>query len=196
RAGGQSSGTSSGGTFNGENTVTTAAAAQFVAPGAPDYDYSIQSSSPAVGQGVAVAGVTIDIDQQPRGNPPDLGADQHLPLPTARTTAATYDPGSGLWQIRNSNSTGFANLGMFTYGLGGNNSFPVVGRWNGTTVGIGEVEVIDGAVPGQGKVLTWKLRDSLTPGAPDVASFAYGAQADIPVAADSDANRTTTPGTY
>src|SRR5262249_18456546 len=62
-------GTSSGGTINGENTVTTVADAQFVAPGAPDYDYSIQSSSPAVGQGVAVSGVTIDIDQQPRGNP-------------------------------------------------------------------------------------------------------------------------------
>src|SRR5262249_17676807 len=120
----------------------------------------------------------------------------HLPLPTARTTAATYDPGSGLWQIRNSNSTGFANLGMFTYGLGGNNSFPVVGRWNGTTVGIGEVEVIDGAVPGQGKVLTWKLRNSLTPGVPDVASFAYGAQGDLAVVGDWDGNGTTTVGIY
>jgi hypothetical protein len=191
-----SSGTSSGGAFNGEATVTTAADAQFVAPGAPDYDYSIRSSSPAVGQGVAVAGVTIDIDQQPRGNPPDLGAYQHPPLPTARTTVATYDPGSGLWQLRNSNSTGFANLGMFTFGLGGNNSFPVVGRWNGTAVGIGEVEVIDSAIAGQGKVLTWKLRNSLTPGTPDVASFAYGAQGDIPVVGDWDGSGTTTVGIY
>jgi hypothetical protein len=190
------SGASSGATFNGEATVTTAAAAQFVAPGAPDYDYAIRSGSPAVGQGVAVAGVTIDINQQPRGNPPDLGAYQHPPQPTARTTVATYDPGSGLWQIRNSNSTGFANLGMFTYGLGGNNSFPVVGRWNGTALGIGEVEVIDSAVPGQGKVLTWKLRNSLTPGAPDVTPFAYGAQNDIPVVGDWDGNGTTTVGVY
>jgi hypothetical protein len=190
------SGASSGATFNGENTVTTAADAQFVAPGAPDYDYAIRSSSPAVGQGVAVAGVTIDIDQQPRGNPPDLGAYQHPPRPTARTTVATYDPGSGLWQLRNSNSTGFANLGMFLYGLGGNNSFPVVGRWNGSTVGIGEVEVVDSTVPGQGKVLTWKLRDSLTPGVPDVAPFAYGAQGDIPVVGDWDGNGTTTVGIY
>jgi hypothetical protein len=190
------SGTSSGGTFNGENTVTTAANAQFVSPGAPNYDYSILSSSPAVGQGVAVAGVTTDIDQQPRGNPPDLGAYQHPPLPTALTTVATYDPGSGLWQIRNSNSTGFANLGMFTFGLGGNNSFPVVGRWNGTTVGIGEVEVIDSAVAGQGKVLTWKLRNSLTPGVPDVAPFAFGAQGDIPVVGSWTGNGTTTVGIY
>jgi hypothetical protein len=187
---------SSGGTFNGESTVNTAADAQFVAPGAPDYDYAIRSSSPAVGQGVTVSGVTIDIDQQTRGSPPDLGAYQHPPRPTARTTVATYDPGSGLWQLRNSNSTGFANLGMFLYGLGGNNSFPVVGRWNGTSLGIGEAEVVDSSIAGQGKVLIWKLRNSLTSGVPDFPLFAYGAQGDIPVVGDWDGNGTTTVGIY
>jgi hypothetical protein len=194
------------GVINGASTVLHAASAGFVSPGAPNYDYSLLASSPAVNQGTPVSGVTIDIDQQPRKSTPDLGAYESPPAPVARQTVATYDPGSGLWQIRSSNSTGFANLGMFTYGLGGNNSFPVVGDWTGTgQVGVGVVEVIrtsDPAIPEDPTthlkpfVLTWKLRTSQTPGTPDVAQFEYGRGIDIPVVGDWDGNGTMTVGIY
>jgi hypothetical protein len=192
------------GTINGAGTVLKAADALFVSPGAPNYDYSIQYSfldptkrSPAAQQGISISGVPLDINQSTRGSPPDLGAYEAPPLSAARDEVATYDPGSGLWQIRNSNTSGFANLGMFTFGLGGNNSFPVVGHWNGYGLpGVGVVEVIDSTTAGQGKVLTWKLRNTLTPGTPDVAQFAFGAQGDIPVVGDWDGNGTTTVGIY
>jgi hypothetical protein len=195
-SGGQPSDATGVGTITGAGSVIHAAAALFVSPGGPNYNYDLQPGSPAINQATG-SSATIDIDQQPRVGVPDLGAYEAGQEPLARDTVATYDPGSGLWQIRNSNTSGFANLGMFTFGLGGNNSFPVVGHWTGRgPVTIGVVEVIDSSIPGQGKVLTWKLRNSLTPGAPDVAQFAYGAQGDIPVVGDWDGNGTTTVGIY
>ncbi len=184
------------GLISGGNTVLFAASAGFVSQGAPNYNYDLLPNSPAINQATGST-ASVDIDNNPRQGVPDLGAYEAGLEPLARDTVATYDPGSGLWQIRNSNSSGFANLGMFTFGLGGNNSFPVVGHWTGRgPVTIGVVEVIDSAIPGQGKVLTWKLRNSLTPGAPDVAQFAFGAQGDIPVVGDWDGNGTTTVGIY
>jgi hypothetical protein len=201
------------GIFNGLNTVIRAASAGFVAPGAPDYNYDILPSSPAVNQAVGST-ASIDIDQQSRVGVPDLGAYEAGQEPLARDTIATYDPGSGLWQVRDSNTSGFANLGMFTYGLGGNNSFPVVGHWNGKgPVTIGEVEVIRSSNPGlidprtglEPFVLVWKLRSELAPGAPDASTpdqfhpeggFEYGLQGNIPVVGDWDGNGTTTVGIY
>ncbi|MCC6417993.1 MAG: hypothetical protein IT429_07050 [Gemmataceae bacterium] len=185
------------GNINGRNTLLRAANAGFVSTGAPRFDYDLQSNSPAVG---AAAGsqVTTDIDGNPRTGTPDLGAYEAGPAPTARDTVATYDPGSGLWQFRNSNSSGFPNLAMFAFGLGASRSIPVVGDWDGDgAAGIGVVEIIPSTtLPGNPLVLTWKLRNSLTPGAPDVGQFEYGRSIDIPVVGDWDGNGSFTVGIY
>ena len=96
-----------------------------------------------------------------------------------RTTTGWFR--NGLWNLRNANSSGDANL-SFYYGTQGD--LPVVGDWNGdgrTTVGI----VRDGQ---------WLLRDSNTRGRAD-HNFWYGRGAiDYPMAGDWNGNGKDTPG--
>jgi hypothetical protein len=63
------------GTFNGLSTTTNAADAAFHSPGAPDFDYHILESSPAV-DGAGGSSEPIDFEGQVRAAPHDLGADE------------------------------------------------------------------------------------------------------------------------
>jgi hypothetical protein len=183
------------GVFNGLNTVRHAADAGFVAPAAPRYDYALMSNSPAVGAALGSM-TTTDIEQHMRGAAPDLGAYQAAGDAPARGTVATYDPGSGLWQIRSSNAGGPADMGVFAYGLGLGLSTPVVGDWTGHgSATIGVVQLVPNPNnPSGPRLLQWDLKNSNAPGAPDIAPFVYGQEGDIPVVGDWDANGTTTIG--
>lgn len=70
--------TGGGGTINGGGTSFSGPPA-FVSPGAPNYDYHINSNSAAVGQ--AAGSVTpVDFDAEARDGQPDVGADEYVPL--------------------------------------------------------------------------------------------------------------------
>jgi hypothetical protein len=85
-----------------------------------------------------------------------------------------YDPATATWYLRNEDSPGPADAGVFQFGAPG--WIPVVGDWNGSgKTGIG---VIDPAT------MTWYLRDSSSPGAPDITPFRYGGVGWKPVAGD------------
>jgi hypothetical protein len=91
-----------------------------------------------------------------------------------QSTIGTFDPTSGNWFLRNSNSAGPFNFG-FVYGLAGWR--PVVGDWDGngtTTPG-----VVDPASN------TWYLRNENSSGLPDVnggTPFPFGAAGWLPLA--------------
>lgn len=94
-----------------------------------------------------------------------------------RDTIGVYAPGGALWMLRDSNTPGPANAGVFNYGW--STGTPVVGRWNGALrTGIGMFE--NG---------TWMLRESPTPGQAD-RIFGYGGVGYLPVIANVDG----TPG--
>lgn len=99
-------------------------------------------------------------------------------------TVGVFDPlgdpanAFGVWHLRNSNSPGSADAGLFAYGAG--YWTPVVGDWNGdglTTVGAYRS---DGDPANSFGV--WFLRNSNSAGSPDAGQFAYGATTWKPVA--------------
>jgi hypothetical protein len=186
------------GTFNGLNTVIHATDALFMSPGAPNYDYSLQASSPAVGQAVGSTTKT-DIEGHPFTTA-DLGAYAAPAAPRAHSSVALFDPETGIWQLRQSNAGGFFPDGpVFAYGSGGGHSKPIVGDWNGdgtATVGVVEVKALDAngkpfltdsngnAIP----VSVFELRNTNGPGNPDIV-VPYGSFAATPVAGNWDNNR-------
>jgi hypothetical protein len=100
------------------------------------------------------------------------------------TTIGVFDPvgefgqPAATWYLRNSNGAGAPDVGPFQYGAAGWK--PVVGDWdaNGTTtVGVFDPVGQFGQMPA-----TWYLRNSNSPGAPDVGPFQYGAAGWVPVA--------------
>jgi parallel beta-helix repeat protein len=96
------------------------------------------------------------------------------------------------WYLRNENSPGAPDFTPFAYGAAG--WVPVVGDWNGdgvTTVGAFDAVGQFGKTPA-----TWYLRNSNSPGAPDIAPFAYGAANWKPVVGDWDGNGTDTVGVF
>jgi hypothetical protein len=79
-------------------------------------------------------------------------------------TIGLFDPQTSTWYLRNSNSTGMADL---TFGYGATGWTPVVGDWNAhgtTTIGLYDTEHA-----------TWYLRDSNTSGLADNI-FAFGTE--------------------
>jgi hypothetical protein len=82
----------------------------------------------------------------------------------APASAGMFDPATGIWYLRGSNSAGPPDVAPFAYGLPG--WVAVVGDWDGD--GIDTIGVIDPAT------MTWYLRNSNSPGAPDIVPFAYG----------------------
>ncbi len=128
--------------------------------------------------GSAVGGLAV-FGEPTQGRPnPVGGAD----------TVGAVDRDSN-WFLRNTNSAGAPEVPVFTYGLSDNQApgavLPVVGDWDGrstTTAGMVECED-DPLAPGT-IVLVWKLRNSNSSGAPDAASFHYGASHSIPVTGD------------
>jgi hypothetical protein len=186
------------GTFNGLNTVIRAASAGFSSPGAPNYDYSLVSNSPAIGQGTG-SSTTVDINNNPRTGTPDLGAYQHTGTTLAHASVALFDPETAIWQIRRTNAGGFFPDGpVFAYGSGGGHSKPIVGDWTGkgvATVGVVEVKAVDfsgkpfltdangNPIP----VSVFELKNVNGPGVPDTI-VPYGSFAASPVVGNWDNN--------
>jgi hypothetical protein len=100
------------------------------------------------------------------------------------TTVGVYNPATGAFFLRNSNTPGIADTTLI-YGSPG--ATPIAGDWDGngtTTVGI--------YVPSSGSFF---LRNSNSPGPADL-SFSFGAPGATPVVGDWDGNGTTTVGIY
>jgi uncharacterized delta-60 repeat protein len=102
----------------------------------------------------------------------------------AALTPGQFDPATGTWYLRNSNSGGAPTGGQFQYG--GVGWIPVVGDWNGD--GLVTVGVVDPST------MTWYLRNSNSAGAPDIPPFQYGGIGWIPVVGDWTGNGITTIG--
>jgi hypothetical protein len=106
------------------------------------------------------------------------------PAPNARggDTTGVFRPSNGALYLKNSNTSGFADL-QLNYGIGGD--YPVVGDWDGngtTTIGIYR----NGS---------FYLRNSNTVGVADVV-FPFGAQGDQPIAGDWNGDGIDTIGVY
>ena len=102
--------------------------------------------------------------------------------PICAVTTGVFRPSNGLLYLKNSNTTGFADLAL-NYGLGGD--YPVVGDWDGNgTVTIG--------VYRNGY---FYLRNSNTIGFAENV-FPFGTPGDQPVAGDWDGNGMDTVGVY
>jgi hypothetical protein len=102
--------------------------------------------------------------------------------PVCAVTVGVFRPNNGLLYLKNSNTTGFADIAL-NYGLGGD--YPVVGDWDGngtTTIGIYR----NGS---------FYLRNSNTVGFADLV-FAFGMPGDQPIAGDWDGNGVDTIGIY
>ncbi len=97
-------------------------------------------------------------------------------------TAGVFRPSNGALYLKNSNTTGFADVAI-NYGVGGD--YPIVGDWDGNgtaTIGIYR----------NGK---FYLRNENTIGFADLV-FAFGAPGDQPVAGDWDGDGVDTIGVY
>ena len=107
---------------------------------------------------------------------------QEAPPPPARDSTGVFRPSNGLLFLKNSNTTGIADIAI-NYGLPGD--YPVVGDWDGNgTVTIG--------IYRNG---TFFLRNSNSIGFADIV-FPFGSPGDQPVAGDWDGNGTDTIGVF
>jgi hypothetical protein len=109
-------------------------------------------------------------------------------LAPAADTVAIYDPATGAWFVRNSNTSGGANA-VFTFGAGGAGLRPLAADWDG-----------DGrATPGLYDPATgaFFLRNSASSGPADlVFTFGAGGAGFVPLAGDWDGDGTDTVGLY
>lgn len=126
----------------------------------------------------------------PRHGPP-VGVGSSLPVVgdwdgDGDTTIGAYDPATGQWYLRNSNSAGAVDVPVFTYGSAG--MIPVVGDWDGD--GTDTVGVYDP------RTATWYLNNSNDAGSASIAPFVFGFAGAIPVVGDWDGNGTDTVGVY
>ena len=86
------------------------------------------------------------------------------------------------FHLRNSNSSGWADLGFF---YGGSSDIPLTGDWNGD--GVDTIAVYSNGV--------FHLRNSNTGGFSDI-SFAFGGSGDLPISGDWNNDGTDTVGIY
>src|SRR5262249_24273809 len=108
----------------------------------------------------------------------------------ARASVAAFDPVSATWYVRDSNSPGAPNVAPFAYGAP--DWLPVPGDWHGERAdptGVCRPSAQSARAPA-----TWFLKNTIAPGAPDIAPFAYGGKNWLPVVGDWDGNGTTTIG--
>jgi hypothetical protein len=113
----------------------------------------------------------------------------------APTPVGVFEFNTATWKLRHSTSAGAPDVRPFAYGSP--SSAPVWGDWDSDgafTVGVVEV-VPNPYVPGGIPLLRWQLKDSNTPGAPDV-TFLYGKRGDVPVVGDWDGDGTFTVGVF
>ena len=104
------------------------------------------------------------------------------PVILGKDTTGVFRPSNGLLYLKNSNTTGFADIAI-NYGMGGD--YPVVGDWDGdgdATIGIYR----------NGK---FYLRNSNTIGFADLV-FAFGTPGDQPIAGDWNGDGIDTIGVY
>ena len=82
-------------TFSGQDANSISVDSQYINPNgnALTGDLHIFPTSPCVGAGLTIAGITNDFDNGPRANPPAIGADEppFTPSPTP-TATATFTP--------------------------------------------------------------------------------------------------------
>ncbi len=97
-------------------------------------------------------------------------------------TTGVFRPSNGALYLKNSNTTGFADI-QINYGVGGD--YPVVGDWDGNGT----------ATIGIYRNGSFYLRNSNTIGFADLV-FAFGAPGDQPVAGDWDGDGVDTIGVY
>jgi hypothetical protein len=127
------------------------------------------------------------------GDPALSSSGQYVPVVGDWTgdgvdTVGLYDRQTACWYLRNSNTTGAADI-TFGFGVPGSNWVPVVGDWNGngiTTVGLYDPT---NAV--------YYLRNSNSTG-PATSAFGYGAPGSnwSPISGDWSGNGTSTIGFY
>ncbi|MEP7289163.1 MAG: SBBP repeat-containing protein [Chloroflexota bacterium] len=92
-------------------------------------------------------------------------------------TIGVYRTSNGTFYLRNSNTTGFADI---TTAYGSGSILPVTGDWNGDGIDtIGTYNTTTGL---------FSLKDSNSPGAPIIYSFVLGASGDQPMAGDWNNN--------
>ncbi len=178
-------GDSTAGAVNGLASMLSAGSAGFVSPGSPNYNYHLQSNSAARDQATGSTTPT-DIDGQGRPNNgvSDLGADEYWPTTQVldSNTTGVFRPTNGLLYLKNSNTTGIADIAI-NYGIPGD--YPVVGDWDGNgTVTIGIYR--NGS---------FYLRNSNTVGFADMV-FSFGAPGDQPIAGDWDGDGVDTIGVF
>ena len=104
------------------------------------------------------------------------------PAPKSRDTIGVFRPSNGVIFLKNSNSSGFADVTL-NYGMGGD--YPVVGDWDGN--GTDTIGVYRNG--------TFLLRNSNTNGFADL-SFAFGQPGDQPIAGDWNGDGKDTIGVY
>ena len=104
------------------------------------------------------------------------------PTAACAVTTGVFRPSNGALYLKNSNTTGFADV-QINYGLAGD--YPVVGDWDGD--GIDTIGVYRNG--------TFYLRNSNTIGFADIV-FPFGAPGDQPVAGDWDGDGVDTIGVY
>ncbi|MHB8630158.1 MAG: right-handed parallel beta-helix repeat-containing protein [Aggregatilineales bacterium] len=98
---------------------------QFAAtPGYTAASYRLGSTSPAIGAGIAVAGVTTDFYGNARGPSYDMGA-----IRFRADTIGIYRPSTRTFYLRLYNSTGYGDI-TIKFGPG-TKPYPVVGDWTG-----------------------------------------------------------------
>ena len=178
-------GDSTAGAVNGLGSMLSAGSAGFVSPGSPDYNYHIQSNSAARDQATGSA-TAVDFDGQARQNNgvSDLGADEYWPTTQVldSETTGVFRPTNGLLYLKNSNTSGFADIAI-NYGLPGD--YPVVGDWDGNGT----------ATIGIYRNGTFYLRNSNTVGFADIV-FSFGTPGDQPIAGDWDGDGDDTIGVF
>ena len=81
-------------TFSGQDANSISVDSQYINPNgnALTGDLHIFPTSPCVGAGLTIAGITNDFDNDPRANPPAIGADEPpvAPSPTPTATATLH----------------------------------------------------------------------------------------------------------
>jgi hypothetical protein len=173
------------GTITQSNTLTPSGSMSFVSPGSPQFNYHIQIDSPAKDKAVG-SPTTTDMDAQgrPYNGISDIGADEYWPTVQVldSNTTGVFRPSNGLLYLKNSNTSGFADVAL-NYGLPGD--YPVVGDWDGNgTVTIG--------IYRQGY---FYLKNANTLGFADIV-FPFGNPGDQPIAGDWDGNGVDTIGVF
>ncbi len=96
--------------------------------------------------------------------------------PPTVSTAGRFDPATGTWSFRNTNTAGTSDIASFAFGRAG--WAPIAGDWNGD--GTFTVGIFDPSTA------TFYLRNSNTAGSPDYTPFRFGSPGWIPLAGDWD----------